>query len=459
MLSRQDSKGNVPEHNPIIHLKPSCNFQQLVKGRYMKQWLRELFDQYLANVAELTIHDRSKAEAWSGWIKAKWSEQGFQDIAAQQPLMAEVRQALQDHLGSRHIALETLKFDDESRLEAPSRNGKVTSGQTATIALPKTEKVSKVENGAIAQWTLTTREAYDLARSRGYKGTKSQMQKRVREAPQAFMDKYGLRYRPGAVSGRYARNWSDGRSTSKERSPQVPQKAPRNVTKRLGRPPKKAVETQVQTQVQTQTPPAIQTPSVLPLTQTARELGEAMLWFIREVDYLRQQIQELEGLADAYDPELNAHRVQDYEALMAENARLKAEHDALEQQLGYIHHAVNASAEQPPAKAKTAKKGKRASQPAAAADSGLDPYVVQALEAVMAHNNAPKRSHDEKWVISYPVMKELLKQVGASTQPKIREVFEARRQDIDAHHQSHNLSSRHNRVHGDRSISDIIRLT
>ncbi|TVQ21355.1 MAG: hypothetical protein EA367_06060 [Leptolyngbya sp. DLM2.Bin15] len=414
----------------------------------MKQWLRELFDQYLANVAELTIHDRSKAEAWSGWIKAKWSEQGFQDIAAQRPLMAEVRQALQDHLGSRHIALDTLKLDDEPRLEAPSRNGKVASGRTATITLPKVEVSAKQENGAIAQWTLTTREAYDLARSRGYKGTKSQMQKRVRESPQVFMDKYGLSYRPGAVSGRYARNWSDSRSTPKERSPQVPQKAPRNVTKRLGRPPKKAVEAQLQPQTQTQ--------QALPVTQTAQELGEAMLWFIREVDHLRQQIQELEGLADAYDPELNAHRVQEYDALVAENARLKAEHDALAQQLGHIHQVVNASAAQKPA----AKQGKRASQPAVAtADSGHDPYVVQALEAVMAYNNHPKRSHDEKWVISYPVMKELLKQVGASTQPKIREVFEARRDEIDAHHRTHQLTSRHNRVHGDLSISDIIHLT
>jgi hypothetical protein len=466
----------------------------------MKQWLRELFDQYLANVSELTIHDRSKAAAWSGWMKAKWAEKGFQDISTQRPLMDEVRQALEDNLGPDHIALETLKFDTEvsgkTASRTVSRNGKkpgvskvskpskAPKGRSDRLSLPESNGTGVARNGSGAQWTLTTRDAYELARERGYKGTKSQMQKRVREAPQAFLEKYGMRYRPGAVSGRYAKNWSDVWG-AEPRSP---------------KPAQTIVAIHKKTPVDAPIAPPIEPSIEAPVAvagkgdiQTAQELGQALLWFVQEVEQLRQQIQELEGLADAYDVEVNAERVQAYDRLVAENEQLKQEQALLSDKLTSIGQAVQMSiapaapaapavpaVTPPPATPPAKKRGRPPASAAAKAipkgrpgrkpkpvtpppvstpvEAGLDPQTVRALDAVMNYNNAPGREHHEKWVISYPVMKELLKQVGSSTQPKIRDVFEARRRVIDAHHRQHQLTSRHNRVHGDRSISDVIRL-
>lgn len=88
----------------------------------------------------------------------------------------------------------------------------------------------------------------------------------------------------------------------------------------------------------------------------------------------------------------------------------------------------------------------------------LDSDANRALEAIMEYNNQPGRSLDEKWAISYPVMKDLLTQVGSSTQSKIRAVFEARRGEIERHHRQHDLGERHNRKHSGESISNFIQL-
>ncbi|MBD3885003.1 hypothetical protein IFO70_25045 [Phormidium tenue FACHB-886] len=88
----------------------------------------------------------------------------------------------------------------------------------------------------------------------------------------------------------------------------------------------------------------------------------------------------------------------------------------------------------------------------------LDADVVQALERLMAYNNAQGRTHQERWVISVPVMKDLLKQIGKATQPKIEAVLKARASEIEAHHQEHGLGERHNRVHQGQSVSDVVTL-
>ncbi|MEM7772011.1 MAG: hypothetical protein AAF327_16055 [Cyanobacteria bacterium P01_A01_bin.37] len=88
----------------------------------------------------------------------------------------------------------------------------------------------------------------------------------------------------------------------------------------------------------------------------------------------------------------------------------------------------------------------------------LDEAVVNALDAIMAYNDEPGRIFEEKWAISYPVMKELLTQVGASTQTKIKAVFDDRGKEIDHHMKKHGLGKRHNRNHQGESISDVLKL-
>ncbi|MEB3210983.1 MAG: protelomerase family protein [Leptolyngbyaceae bacterium] len=109
--------------------------------------------------------------------------------------------------------------------------------------------------------------------------------------------------------------------------------------------------------------------------------------------------------------------------------------------------------------APASKPTKQTSKSSSQADSNLDPSVVNALEAIMAYNDAPNRSFEEKWAISYPVMKELLTQVGASTQTKIKAVFDAKGKEIDQHMKKHKLGKRHNRNHQGESISDVLKLT
>ena len=67
------------------------------------------------------------------------------------------------------------------------------------------------------------------------------------------------------------------------------------------------------------------------------------------------------------------------------------------------------------------------------------------IDAILAYNNTPGLSHTDKWGISFPVVKELGKPMGATYQKAIKQVFEDRQAEIEAHHQRHGLGSRHNR--------------
>ncbi len=88
----------------------------------------------------------------------------------------------------------------------------------------------------------------------------------------------------------------------------------------------------------------------------------------------------------------------------------------------------------------------------------LDPDVLRALHAILQYNDHAATSHAERWTISIPVMKDLLKQLGKATQPKIEAVLKAKRGVIEEHHRLHGLGERHNRVHKGRSVSEVIKL-
>ncbi len=95
---------------------------------------------------------------------------------------------------------------------------------------------------------------------------------------------------------------------------------------------------------------------------------------------------------------------------------------------------------------------------AISSQADLDPDVLRALQAILDYNEYEATSHQQRWAISIPVMKDLLKQLGKATQPKIEAVLRAKSEAIDQHHRHHGLGQRHNRVHNGRSISDVIKL-
>ncbi|MDJ0705700.1 MAG: protelomerase family protein [Leptolyngbyaceae cyanobacterium MO_188.B28] len=80
------------------------------------------------------------------------------------------------------------------------------------------------------------------------------------------------------------------------------------------------------------------------------------------------------------------------------------------------------------------------------------------INAIFRYNNTPGLAHGEKWAISFPVIKELGKPIGATYQKAIQQVFQDRQAEIDAHHQQHGLSKYHNRGKDPNQLPELIPL-
>ena len=80
------------------------------------------------------------------------------------------------------------------------------------------------------------------------------------------------------------------------------------------------------------------------------------------------------------------------------------------------------------------------------------------IDAVLAYNNTPGRPHQDKWAISFPVIKELGKPIGATYQKVIKQVVQSRQAEIEAHHQQHGLSRYHNRGNDPSRLPQLIQL-
>jgi Telomere resolvase len=98
------------------------------------------------------------------------------------------------------------------------------------------------------------------------------------------------------------------------------------------------------------------------------------------------------------------------------------------------------------------------SNPATKTQIAVDPDALRALQAILDYNDHTATTHADRWAISFPVMKDLLKQLGKATQPKIEAVLKANFETIQQHHQKYGLGDRHNRVHQGHSISEVITL-
>jgi hypothetical protein len=82
----------------------------------------------------------------------------------------------------------------------------------------------------------------------------------------------------------------------------------------------------------------------------------------------------------------------------------------------------------------------------------IDRYV----DAVMAYNNTPNRPHEDKWMISITLLKEL----AGCGQSAVYVVYNARKDEIEAHNRLHQLGSYHNRKSSkdSPSASEVIRI-
>lgn len=125
-------------------------------------------------------------------------------------------------------------------------------------------------------------------------------------------------------------------------------------------------------------------------------------------------------------------------------------------------------ADEPAKKAKAPKeKPDRPAQPRAGAEETTD-RINQAIDAIMAYNNAPNRKHDEKWAIGINTLKSL----GVKSQEAIvasiggrnrkKELVQGTRQaEIEKHHDDHQIDpANHNYRHrSKRNIEDVITLS
>lgn len=82
-----------------------------------------------------------------------------------------------------------------------------------------------------------------------------------------------------------------------------------------------------------------------------------------------------------------------------------------------------------------------------------DEIINRAIDEIVKHNSIPELPHDQKWAITINVLKSFVK-----SQRKIEQILQARRDEIDHHHQHHQIEAeRHNLRHrGKQPITDII---
>jgi Telomere resolvase len=226
---------------------------------------------------------------------------------------------------------------------------------------------------------------------------------------------------------------------------------------------------------------AIEPPA--PVSQTVADQAKTLAWLTGRVEALEAEISQLQqekqgAIEISLLLENEEQSQQKINQLHDENNRLKTELLQTQSRLKGIQRFLNGEAI-----TNTQEKGMaaiaittpadsiktQASSPttlhspqkvsdASSSQADLDPDVLRALQAILDYNEYEATSHQQRWAISIPVMKDLLKQLGKATQPKIEAVLRAKSEAIDQHHRHHGLGQRHNRVHQGRSISDVIQL-
>ena len=226
---------------------------------------------------------------------------------------------------------------------------------------------------------------------------------------------------------------------------------------------------------------------VVSVSQTVADQAKTLAWLTRRVEGLEAELVQVNRekedaiLRNSAEQPTSANAQaaeqlqQEVKQVRTENQRLNAElqqtQSRLESIQGFLNEGVIPSSQEketantttPRSQANSDESQTALPSPPKPADvlpsqADLDPDALRALHKILDFNNHTATAHPEKWAISIPVMKDLLKQVGKATQPKIEAVLKAKREEIELHHRLHGLGKRHNRVHNQRSISEVIKL-
>jgi hypothetical protein len=215
--------------------------------------------------------------------------------------------------------------------------------------------------------------------------------------------------------------------------------------------------------------------------QTLAHQAKTLAWLTRRVEQLEAQLQQQQEQSQGATRDNHDSLLTQLELLQAENHSLEEELQLTRSRLEGIQQFLSGSQTKAPAIGGSDSQNRMPqTQPATRADSqashtptktrvthedqktkdltALDSDALRALHAIFDFNDHTATSHGDQWAISFPVMKDLLKQVGKASQPKIDAVLRTNSDVIRDHHQKHGLGDRHNRTHQGRSISEVIRM-
>jgi hypothetical protein len=209
-------------------------------------------------------------------------------------------------------------------------------------------------------------------------------------------------------------------------------------------------------------------------SQTVADQAKTLAWLTGRVEQLETMLAQAEKAAS--DTQQHELAQQEREQLQQENQRLEAELQQTRSRLQGIQqflsegvpvaaearesHSVNLSEQNSGENQPAIEKSTAVTKPRVATvkdSSNIDPDALRALHAIIDFNDTAT-THADRWAISIPVMKDLLKQLGKATQPKIEAVLRANSDLIQEHHRQYGLGERHNRVHQGQSVSEVIRL-
>jgi hypothetical protein len=240
------------------------------------------------------------------------------------------------------------------------------------------------------------------------------------------------------------------------------------------------------------TAPTPTTPSDPALAIALADQARTLAWLTGRLESLEQEVNTLRQERDAAIAKVNqGNSSPELERLQQENQRLQQERDLATNKLEAFRNlligdrlgqpnqetiagsppvpqttpamtapaASHSSPERKPAPASEAiaPKSPRKRLPE---DQALE-HIRRAVHAIIDFNNYGDRSLNEKWYISFPVVQTLLRANGLSAnQNNVSTVFEQMKQELEQHHDHHNLGSRHNRRHPDISkIAQLVSLT
>jgi TolA-binding protein len=200
--------------------------------------------------------------------------------------------------------------------------------------------------------------------------------------------------------------------------------------------------------------------------ETVGGLTQTLNWFTERISQVEQERDQLRAECDRFQSQqqIQQGEPEQVSQLKARNAQLEQELKQTQAQLNGIQQLLGGGVQQPvapPPRAETVPvPPPSAPVPAATAKNQADQEkvtstkkrsrtestdkIADVIDAILKWNTAQERS-DLRLRISFPSVKSLALLMGAGYQPAIKEVMEAKANEVDEIHERYMIGSRHNR--------------